>query len=144
LDAPDVPDKMADTKLFWQDLLAGKYDVVVSPLTVREIEQTSEPKLTFMLEQMKAIEFQLLAESEEALALADEYLAQGVLTPKSRDDCLHIAYAVVYRCDAIVSWNFKHLVNYRVIDHVRIVNAINRYGAIDIVSPTVMIQEESE
>lgn len=144
LDAPDVPDKMADTKLFWEDLQAGKYDVYISPVVVNEIERTSEPKRAFMLEQIKSLDIQLLAESEEAKALGDEYLRQGVLTPKSKDDCLHIAYAVVYNCDVIISWNFKHMVNYRVIDRVRVVNAINRYREIAICSPTMMLKEESE
>jgi len=57
---------------------------------------------------------------------------------------LHIAYAVVYNCDVIVSWNFKHMVNFRTIDRVRIVNAINRYREIAICSPTMMLKEESE
>ena len=139
LDAPDTPEKMADTKLFWKDLLDDLYDVFISPVVIAEIQRTAEPKLNFMLEQMKALNFNLLAPSEEVNALADEYLRHGVLTQKSVDDCLHIAYAVVYHCDVIVSWNFSHLVNYRTIDRVRIVNAINRYREISIVSPTMMI-----
>ena len=144
LDAPDTPDKMADTKLFWKDLMRGKYDVFLSPVVVSEIERTREPKLSFMLEQLKALDFKLLAPSGEVTALAEEYLRRGVLTPKSLDDCMHIAYGVIYQCDIIVSWNFKHLVNYQTIDRVRIVNAINRYKEISIVSPNMMIEEESE
>jgi len=113
-------------------------------VVIGEIEQTSEPKLSFMLKQLKALDFQLLAESDEAKALGNEYLRQGVLTPKSRDDCMHIAYAVVYRCDVIVSWNFKHLVNFRTIDRVRMINTINRYREIAICSPTMMLKEEPE
>jgi len=144
LDAPDVPDRMADTKLFWQDLVDGKYEIFISPVVIGEIEKTGEPKRTFLLEQLKTLDMQLLAVSEEAKALGDEYLRQGVLTPKSKDDCLHIAYAVVYNCDVIVSWNFKHMVNFRTIDRVRIVNAINRYREISICSPTMMLKEELE
>jgi len=119
-------------------------DVYISSVVVSELEKTSEPKRTFMLDQIKSLNIQLLAESDEALALGKEYLRQGVLTPKSKDDCLHIAYAVVYQCDVIISWNFKHMVNYRTIDRVRIVNAINRYREIAICSPTMMLEEKSE
>jgi len=142
LDAPDTPDKMADTKLFWKDLLRGVYDVFISPVVIGEIQKTAEPKLSFMLEQMKGLDMTLLALSNEVTSLAEEYLKQGVLTPKSLDDCMHIAFAVVYQCDVIVSWNFQHLVNYRTIDRVRIVNAVNRYREISIVSPTMMIGDE--
>jgi hypothetical protein len=33
------------------------------------------------------------------------------LKQKSLSDCWHIANAIVSGCDAIVSWNFKHIVN---------------------------------
>ena len=56
-------------------------------------------------------------------------------------DCLHIAFAVAYDCDIIVSWNFKHLVNYRTVSEVKIVNAINNYREINIVSPTMLLEE---
>ena len=65
-----------------------------------------------------------------------------MLKEKSYDDCLHIAYAVIHHCDVIVSWNFKHLVNFRTIDKVKIVNAINRYKEISIISPTMLIEED--
>jgi len=144
LDAPDAPDKMADTKLFWQDLLDGKYELFISPVVIDEIEKTRGPKLDFMLEQLNGLDFTLLAPTEEVYDLADEYLRQGLLPPKSVNDRLHIAFAVVYNCDAIVSWNFNHLVNFTTNKRVRIINAINHYKEISLISPTMMIKEGSE
>jgi hypothetical protein len=95
-----------------------------------------------MLEQMRLIEFQILSLTDEVAELANEYIKGGVLTEKSIDDCLHVAHAVVSNCDVIVSWNFKHLVNFKTIDKVRIVNAINRYREISIISPTMLIEED--
>ena len=40
-------------------------------------------------------------------------------------DALHVAVATVSGCSVIVSWNFKHIVNYRKIP---LYNAINRTG----------------
>ncbi|WP_211176453.1 hypothetical protein [Brasilonema sp. UFV-L1] len=48
--------------------------------------------------------------TEEIIALRDAYIAAGVVTSKSINDAAHVAAATVARADAIVSWNFKHIV----------------------------------
>lgn len=51
------------------------------------------------------------------------------------EDCLHVAPATVARADAIVSWNFKHIVR---LDRIRGFNAVNLaegYGIVTILSP---------
>ena len=45
------------------------------------------------------------------------------MPPKSRDDALHIACAVIGKCDMLLSWNFKHLVRVKTNEGVRIVSA---------------------
>jgi hypothetical protein len=46
--------------------------------------------------------------------------------------------------DVIISWNFKHLVNYNTINKVKIVNAINKYEEISIISPTMLLEDDEE
>lgn len=68
-------------------------------------------------------------------SLADAYVAAGVLGKASRSDAIHVAAATVGRADLIVSWNFRHIVNY---DRIRKYNAVKRlsgYGLIEIRSP---------
>ena len=72
---------------------------------------------------------------EEIALLADAYIAAGVVGAKWYEDCLHVAFATVARADAIVSWNFKHIVR---LDRIRAFNAVNLaegYGVITIISP---------
>jgi predicted nucleic acid-binding protein len=142
--ADDTPDKMADTIKLWDDCVKGKFEIYISDVVISEIRQCSEPKQSRMLEKMRLIEFEVLPETDTVKELAAEYIKEGVLTEKSLDDCLHIAYAVINNCDIIVSWNFKHLVNFKTIDKVRIVNAINRYKEISIISPTMLIEDDDE
>jgi predicted nucleic acid-binding protein len=62
-------------------------------------------------------------------------MAAGILDPQSKDDATHVAAATVARADAIVSWNFKHLVR---IDKMRAYNQVNLqtgFGLLSIVSP---------
>jgi hypothetical protein len=45
--------------------------------------------------------------TEEAVLLADTYIADSVVGKTSREDCFHIALATINKADILVSWNFK-------------------------------------
>ena len=138
--ADDTPEKQEDTLKLWQDFILNKYEIFISSVTIGEIEKCYEPKRSEMIEKTKQIHTNLLIDSDEVDALADEYIKNEILKQKSFDDCSHIAFAVVSNCDLIVSWNFKHLVNYTTIKKVKIVNSINNYKEIGIISPTMLIE----
>jgi predicted nucleic acid-binding protein len=77
---------------------------------------------------------------EQAIRLARLYITEKALTEKSGVDALHIALASCNKLDLIVSWNFKHIVNY---DRIRLFNATNlKYGfaSIDIRSPLELLK----
>ena len=63
------------------------------------------------------------------------YLTAGILTPKSRNDATHVAAATIARADAIVSWNFKHIVRLDKMKAYNQVNLMNGYGILTIISP---------
>ena len=144
LHAPDTLEKMEETVVLWEEIKTGKYDIVISELVYGEIEQCFEPKRTFLRDEVLKIKFKELTQTREVLELAKEYVKNGVLSQKSFDDCIHIAYAVIENCDFLVSWNFKHLVNVNTIKGVKIVNAVNDYREISIISPTMLISKEEE
>lgn len=71
----------------------------------------------------------------EAMILAEAYQAQGILTPNYFADGLHIAIATIANVDVLVSWNFRHIVNFH---RIRLFNSVNLslgYKAIQIFSP---------
>jgi predicted nucleic acid-binding protein len=47
----------------------------------------------------------------ESNALAALYIAEEVVGETNLDDCRHIALAMFVRADAVVSWNFQHIVD---------------------------------
>ena len=59
-------------------------------------------------------------------------------------DALHVALATTTECDLIVSWNFKHIVNYRLIPRYNAVNVLMGYGQLAICTPTEVIGDEEE
>lgn len=80
--------------------------------------------------------------NQEAVELADEYLAENVVGKTSRTDCFHIAMATIIGVDILVSWNFKHIVNVRRIRGYNAVNLKLGYKTIDIRSPKEIIYNE--
>ena len=105
----------------------GADTLVLSALTLAELENAPQG----VLEVVQAVPRGSLEEvdfSSEAADLAREYISAGVIGAAHLEDAQHIALATVTRVDALVSWNFKHIVN---LDRVRGYNAVNfRHGYI--------------
>jgi predicted nucleic acid-binding protein len=79
--------------------------------------------------------FHYIEISEDVKALALLYISEKALGKASRNDAYHIALASINRIDCLISWNFKHIVNF---DKIRMFNSINMrfgYPIIDIRSP---------
>ena len=117
-----------------KDFRLKNYQSVLSQLTFDEISkapQRVQETLTVLMDYGPEI----LEITEDALALSEEYLNRKILTPKFRDDALHIALASLANVDVLVSWNFRHIVHY---DKIRLFNAVNIENglkSIDIYSP---------
>ncbi|WGV28666.1 hypothetical protein [Halotia branconii] len=81
--------------------------------------------------------------TEEIIMLRDAYLEARVVTSKSLNDAAHVAAATVARADAIVSWNFKHIVRLDKMRAYNQINLLNGYGILTIVSPKEVLFDES-
>ncbi len=85
--------------------------------------------------EVRGIEFELLTEDAEGIRLFAEYEAARIVPRRYRNDLRHVAVATIARIDALVSWNFRHLVNLRTRREVHAVNLRRGYPLIEIVSP---------
>ena len=139
LDQQDAPGKMADTKIFWEHVKNGEFDVYISPIVISEVMDCKEPKRSILLAHLGEVSYTELSESDEVIELAQKYLNAGILPKKSFDDCQHIAYACVYSCDVLASWNFKHMVNIKTMTSVKGVNALSGYREMPIYTPTMLV-----
>ena len=79
---------------------------------------------------------------EEAKELAKAYIQAGVLGQASASDALHVAAASVAGADLILSWNFKHIVNFSRIKGFNGVNVMNGYPLITILCPLEMSNDD--
>jgi len=139
LDAPDALREQTDTRELWKAVQNGEYDVFISPVVMIELDGCAEPKRSELLRWLGDIDYTELTETEEVSELTSKYLKAGILPKKSDRDRQHIAYACVYNCDMVVSWNFKHLVNFKTITGIKSVNALAGYREMPIYTPTMLI-----
>ena len=118
----------------WRLFIEGFYIQVLSEHTLRELQGAPESIRARLLEIPEPHQI-VLADTFEAEALAEAYLAHGIVGPGSRSDALHVALATIGRVDVMVSWNFRHIVN---LGRIRMFNAVNLeqgYGLIEIRTP---------
>lgn len=103
----------------------GKYKAVISE--VSEFELKYAPKhIKDILTDIPHKYLEVAKLTDEAKQLSEHYIKEKIVTKKSLADTQHIAVATVQQVDLLVSWNFKHIVNY---DKIRLYNAVNlKYG----------------
>jgi len=131
----------APSERFFAAVREGAFVVLVSEALVVEI--SSAPAVVQATFQAHRAHMEALETTTEAAALAQAYLGAGVVPAASRVDALHVALASVARADAVVSWNFQHLVQLRRIRGFHAVNVLRGYPLIEIRSPLEVIDDEA-
>ncbi len=138
--AEDSKDKQKSTRILFEPKTRNQYNFYVSAVVIREIERAPLPKQEELKEALANIP--ILELTKEADSLAEAYVRAGALPESSFEDAQHVAIATVNNLDAVVSWNFKHLVNLRRIKLVNLVNEEMGYKHIEIVSPQEVVSYE--
>jgi hypothetical protein len=132
-----------DSLALWSAFVRGRYTLVLSEHTLRELAGAPEP-VRKRLQEVPEPNRTVLIDSDEADLLAEAYLGHRIVGPGSRSDCLHVALATVAGADVLVSWNFKHIVN---VGKIRLFNAVNLergYRTIDIRSPKEVLPDDED
>ena len=142
LDQQDAPQRMQETKRLWELFRENKYDVYISDIVIREINQCPPAKLEVLNQFLDEISYTVIETDENTLALAEKFIDFGILKQKSMDDCQHIAAAILAGCDIITSWNFKHIVNVKTIRGIKVITTVEGYKDLLIYQPTVLLNEE--
>jgi hypothetical protein len=88
---------------------------------------------------MSRIPLQIISEDETSADLLRIYEEEGFIHKSARLDLRHLAVATVHGVDALVSWNFRHIVNIRTRRAVHSVNLRLGLPLIEIVSPEEVV-----
>jgi predicted nucleic acid-binding protein len=130
------------SRRFFDQVRAGRFILVTSDLVREEIADAPEEVRVLFSDLSKLAE--LSAIDDVVLSLRDAYLEAGIVGRKSLADALHVAAATVAGCDAIVSWNFRHIVHWEKIPLYNEINRANGYHEIAIHSPQEVTGYEDE
>ncbi|MEP0815039.1 MAG: hypothetical protein HRF49_10305 [bacterium] len=125
---------------FFELVKEGAFNLVVSPTLDDEIAEAPLRVRKFYETFKQAAE--VAVSSGEVYDLKDAYIANGILTPKWEADAIHVASATVSRCRLIVSWNFRHIVNFKKIRMYNAVNLLRGYQDIAIHTPQEVVESE--
>jgi hypothetical protein len=93
----------------WWPTARSRFDLVISEVVLMEIRR-GDPDMARRREELLR-GLTLLRVTQEVRSLAGFYEALLGLPAKARTDVLHIAVAVAYEVDYLVTWNCKHLAN---------------------------------
>ena len=127
------------TKPLIDEIRNRKNIAVISDITIREI-QPAPDFIKELLEEIVNIGAELVYGNTESEELAELSLMEGALGSKSLEDANHIALATIENVSALVSWNFKHIVNLNRIRLFNSVNLKNGYNLLEIRSPREIIE----
>ena len=128
---------------FFQRVHDGEFSVLISQVSLDELSLAPAP-VKAVLGDLSEQQVQRIAITDEIKTLADAYFAAGALGKANADDALHVAAATVAHADVIVSWNFKHIVNFQRIRRFNGVNLASGYPMLDIRSPLEMDYGEQD
>lgn len=129
------------TRIVLRRIRHTPFEAFIGTPVLEEIS-IAPPRLRLALErQVRSLSPTLIEEGPVSLRLAEAYMAARLVPPPKRNDARHIALATVADLDAIVSWNFRDMVNLKKKSIVHSVNARFGYRLIDIISPLEVPRE---
>ncbi len=99
-----------ETNLIFEKVLSGEIICLYSEIIEEELKKAPS-RVTKLFNNLNAKQKEKIHISDEILMLAHEYIIEKVVGETSLYDCIHIAAATVHQADALISWNFKHIVN---------------------------------
>ncbi|MGD0390906.1 MAG: hypothetical protein ABSC42_18330 [Tepidisphaeraceae bacterium] len=122
---------------------AGSIILLISQVVLDELAD-APAKVQDILKSVPTAFIEYVELTPEVVTLRDAYLRAGIVAPKWMDDATHVAAASVVGADAIVSWNFKHIVRVDRIGRYNRVNVAHGYRPLTIVTPLEVIRESPE
>jgi hypothetical protein len=119
------PDRRAEANRLLRQIRAGYFVGGYSFVTEEEIDEApariaKRLRRKISWANLHRVRVRLQSQAHE---LATTYCQAGVIPSEYFDDALHVAVATLWRADALVSYNFTHIVR---LDTMVEVNAINR------------------
>jgi predicted nucleic acid-binding protein len=129
------------SNLLFEDFISGDKIAVISEITNAEL-QRAPIHIQIRVFDIPDKNLEVVNDNDDIDFLAKKYFEYEAISPKNKEDALHIATATFYKVNVLVSWNFKHIVNLRRINLYNAVNLIFGYSNLEIRSPREVLENE--
>jgi predicted nucleic acid-binding protein len=93
----------------WWDTQRNHYNLYVSQLVINEASKGDSAASERRLAVLNSIP--LLALSEPAITLSEQFILHHAVPKQAVEDALHIALATIHGVDYLLTWNCKHIAN---------------------------------
>ncbi|MEX2141293.1 MAG: type II toxin-antitoxin system VapC family toxin [Pirellulales bacterium] len=124
----------------WWRTARDRFSLYLSEAVSDEIQAGNSEAASRRLQMVAGLP--ILAYSSDVLTLVQAYDQRLGLVGRARADVVHLAFAVAYRMDYMVTWNCRHLANGETIRRLRDVNdELNRATPI-IVTPEELLEAQ--
>lgn len=141
--ADDAPEKKDITVTFFSKINRGEYDIFISDTVLEEISRANDAKRQQLLTLIEEYKPDRLFINEQVVALAGKYMAEGAVPQNKLEDAMHAAIASVYEMDALISWNLKHLANFKKMEMINGINMKEGYSKrLELITPMEVSDEE--
>ena len=104
-----------------RDFRATRLMPVLSDVTAAEVA-SAPARVRDLHQEMLGLAGAVLPVTTAVLMLVAQYQRKKILGAKFRADMQHIALGTIAEVDALVSWNFKHIVR---LEKIRLFSAVN-------------------
>ncbi len=126
----------------WWRTAKERFELFVSEAVLWEV-RAGDPKFSARRMQLIA-SLPVLSVTQEIRSLADWYRIELHLPQKAGTDALHIALAVFYEMDYLVTWNCAHIANGHILRSLMKLNeSLGRYTPILLTPQELLPEEES-
>jgi predicted nucleic acid-binding protein len=139
--APEMVARREDTRRWWATA-GDRYAKVTSAEVREELERGPSHRRGAWVKLIESLP--LLRRKAVVREIAGTYIHHKVMPSYPLGDALHLALASYYRCDYLLTWNFKHPANPRKFGHIQRVNVQLGLFVPRIVTPSELLEKDHE
>jgi predicted nucleic acid-binding protein len=140
LDQPKKPIEQEYSLRLWDAIIAGEYEVWISEVVFEEIKRCEPEKIERLLKYLADINYHQYIMTAESKAFAKTILERKILPSRCEEDSRHIAAAFFTQSDFLLSWNIKHLANYKTNEKMRSLVFDEHKHIVNIIKPSDLLE----
>jgi len=130
------PERQELTKDFFSKI--HEHEAYISDLSRIEVDKIPDDVLREKMSGVIAT-LRILSTDDVVEQLSKDYIRYGAIPEGYPEDAYHVAIAVVNNLDIVLSWNFRHIVRRKTKDIVNMVNTMNNFKHIEIMTPAELL-----